>query len=513
MSGTAKQFDFARVELDKRARFNPLPTLTPEKLTQQIDSFRSGYLRELALTMDAIEERDDLLAAVVPKAKAAVARNGWEILTVDTNSPEEERLALEQKAALEWFYNNVRAKNSIEQDEVGGMRLLLKQMMDAKGKRHSVHNIVWRHDGPGRYSAEMWHVPLWYFESTTGRLRFIEQAYGTVGTTLDPANWLVTTGAGIMIPCAVAWMYKRLPLRDWLIYCQRHGMPGIEGITDAAEGSAEWNTMVAAVEAAAAEFAWVRNTGQEIKVIDFSASGELPYPQLIERMDRAMAAIWRGADLSTMSSQQGEGQGASVQRDEADMIESDDCAWLSETLNYKMDRLVLDVCFGIRSPALAYVKISERERDTVTRDIQIDTFALANGFPIAMKDFSERYSRPLPDAGEEILTTKDTKGTKDPAMVAINEARSPEDDPELGEFLAGARDALARATDADFEPVRKAIESALQSSDTDLATALQALDAGLPDLLDAVIAGGKSEAELEKIASTMLVEGLATKTK
>ena len=330
----------------RAARFNPLADFGPDKLTTAIREFRAGRLRDLSMIMDSIEETDDVLMSVVPKAKAAVARRGWEILTVDTKNPADAALAEQQKETLTYFYNNLRATSAWDQDELGGVSLLLRQMMDAKGKRYSVHNIVWRPDGQGHYTATFWHTPLCFFENTTGRMRYIAQPYGYEGDDMEPGSWLVTKGTGVMIACSVAWMFKHLPLQDWLIYCERHGMPGIEGVTDAQRGSPQWIAMVDAVTQAARDFSWVRNRSDEIKTIDFGGTGTLPYPQLIERMDRALSALWRGADLSTISAGSGSGQGASLQAMEAELIEQDDATWLSETLSMKVDRLVLDNVYG-----------------------------------------------------------------------------------------------------------------------------------------------------------------------
>jgi hypothetical protein len=429
---------FALIQAEKRSRFDPLKDLTPEKLVAYMDEFRAGHLQNLARVMDGIEERDDVLTSVVPKSKAAVARHGWEVLTVNTDNETDKQLAEKQQAALEYFYNQVRATSALDQDEAGGMSLLLRQMMDAKGKRYAVHNIAWQPSPQGRYTATFHFVPLWFFENSIGRMRFISQPFGFYGEDMVRGEWLVTKGLGVMIACSVAWMYKRLPLRDWLIYCSRHGMPGIEGITDAPEGSDEWNKLVTAVEAAAKEFAWVRSRSSEIKTIDFSAQGQLPYAPLVERMDRALAAIWRGGDLSTIS-KDGGAVGSNPQSSETQLIEEDDAAWLSETLQLKVDRLVLDYTFGEDVPALAYVKVLTAQKQNTELDLKVDEFALRNGHPVSSQQFAERYNRPIPEEDDELLQVPAATPTpgeeEDKDETAANEA------------------AVAAALAADLQPV------------------------------------------------------------
>ena len=73
----------------------------------------------------------------------------------------------------------------LEQDVRGGFRLLVEQMMGAQGDRYACHEIVWQPTidaitGEPRLTAEFNFVPPWFFEATTGRLRFIQHYFGTV---------------------------------------------------------------------------------------------------------------------------------------------------------------------------------------------------------------------------------------------------------------------------------------------------------------------------------------------
>jgi len=397
-----------RVQAEIRSRFNPLPDLDGARLTSYLTEYRSGYLRNLALTMQAIEETDDTLASVIPKTKSAACRHGYEILTVDTEDEAQATAAAEQKAALEYFYNELRVTSALDRDTAGGVRLLLTQMMDAKGKGYAAHNLVWKPRPGGAYAVEATFTPLWFFEARTGQLRFLATANAFDGTDLEPGAWLVTksTGVPLLIPSAIAYLYKNLPKQDWLVYSARHGMPILEAVVpdSIVEGSAEWDLAEAAITAASTgQLAWVRNASTTINAIQIGAQGPLPYPDLIERMDRALASIWRGGDLSTMS-KGGQAVGSNAQESEADAIAADDAEWLSETLRLKLDRLVLDYVFGPDVPALAYIQVLSAPQDNSAADLRTDDFLLKAGFPLSVKATSERYRRPLPDDGDELLT-------------------------------------------------------------------------------------------------------------
>jgi phage gp29-like protein len=364
-----------------------------------LDRFHLGDLAQAAQAWESIERRDDVLQGVVSKRKKAVARLGFEVLTLEDSIE-----AIQHKEALEYFYNNLTATHACDANEQGGFSLLVKQMMDAVGKRYSVHELVFEPREQGkRLTATFRHVPLWFFENKTGRLRFLKSEGDTEGIELERGAWMVSTGEGLMEASSIAYLFKHLPLRDWLVYCERNGMPGVKGVTDAAPGSLEWEFARKAVEDFGAEFNALMSQGSDIQAIDLTAGGTLPYPALIERMDRALIALWRGSDLSTLSSSGG--VGASVQQSETDLLEDDDALRISETLNAHIDRLVLKSLFGV-DRGKAYVRLKVRDRRDRQSDIELFQKLFHMGVPLSLADVRERFGLTTPDAGEALLTLK-----------------------------------------------------------------------------------------------------------
>src|SRR5579871_2263187 len=120
-----------RVLLSVRMRFNPIRDLDPERLIGYLDQWRLGFFRMAGMAFEAMERRDYQLQIVAPKRKKSVARNGWEILTVDNLSEDRRAEAEEQTAFLKDFWNGITVTTALEPDETGGFGLLLRQMMDA----------------------------------------------------------------------------------------------------------------------------------------------------------------------------------------------------------------------------------------------------------------------------------------------------------------------------------------------------------------------------------------------
>jgi phage gp29-like protein len=102
-----------------------------------LDGFASGDLKSAALTWNAIERRDDVLKGVASKRKKSVSRRNWEVLTLDDS-----HLANRQKEALEHFDGSLMATSACDGNEWGGFKLLIRQMMDAIGKKYAIHDIM-----------------------------------------------------------------------------------------------------------------------------------------------------------------------------------------------------------------------------------------------------------------------------------------------------------------------------------------------------------------------------------
>lgn len=375
-------------------RFRPIAHLTPESLSAQLDRFHAGHLRSAALTWEAIERRDDVVAGVVAKRKKAAARLRYQIEPLN-DTPE----AKAHAAALTHLYKHLRATHACDRNQSGGFSLLVEQMMDAVGKRYAVHEIVWAPAASGELTAHLHFVPLWFFENRTGRLRLLTDPAAPEGTPLEEGAWMTTTGDGLMEATSVAYMYKTLPLRDWLLYSERNGMPGVKGVTEATPGTPEWNAVREAVQDFGAEFRGLFTRGTEIEPIDLTTRGELPYPRLVERMDQAIVALWRGSDLSTLSSS---GVGASLQKGETALLEEHDAHRIAETLHHQLDRPALFHRFGTTEP-LARIRLITTARQNLPEELRLYRLLHDLGAPLPLQHLYERFELPLRDRENTVL--------------------------------------------------------------------------------------------------------------
>lgn len=376
----------------RQTRFNPLRSLTPERLASALDQFAAGWLRDGALIFETIESREAIIKSVMSKRRAAVARQDWQVIVPDENDPQGEA----HKATLEFFYNNITVTDATDGNVRTGMSGLLRQMMDSVMQKYAVHEIIWKPTDQG-VTAELRRVPLYFFENRTGKLKFVGVETRADGVPLEEDGWMVTVGEGLGEALSILYMYKRLGVQDLIAFSEKFSVPGVLGRTTAKKGSPEGNAMRDSVLAYASD--WVGITYSDdgsikspIEIMQTPSSGTLPQMSIIEYMDRAIATLVRGGDLSTISRQNG--TGSNPQQDETEALLQDDCAAISETLQTQLDRLVIRMVHGNVKPA-AYVVIHPPSDADLLRDLQIDKGLKELGVHQNAADIAERYGREI----------------------------------------------------------------------------------------------------------------------
>lgn len=500
---TESAIDAQRIAYLKRTRFNPMRGLDPMRLSRYLDEWRLGRIKNFALCAHDLGGRDDVLSSVIPKRVKTPGHYGWEMLQHETDNDKAAALHAE---VLEAFYNNIRCENAWEPEERGGWAMLCRQMLDSVGMKRAAHEIVWR-PRPGDLRATLRFVPLWFFEMETGSLRYLEKDNDVSGTELLDGEWMVTTGDGLMVASSILYMFKSMPLRDWVSYTEKYGFPLPHLGINASPDSPEWSKAEAALAGIINDSAFLYNNngGASFGVETFGGSGQLPFEKLIDRCDRRLAAIWRGADLSTIS--QTDGVGSENQKDETDILELDDAMAIEEALEHYVSRHVIEWYFGVGVEPLAYLKLkTSAKKDIKIEQDKLDK-AIEKGIAVATRDYRETLEIPAPQPGDQLVgggtfvsdeaSAKPAKAPSpdkpaevegDPDADAAANAVQPEawatylesGEAEIGRTLQNAHsdllDRLAAARDAeDPEQLRTILLSIRDDLDEDFAAAMEPL--------------------------------------
>ena len=495
-----------RVTMDKRLG-TWMQWVDPQRLGLTIEEFSRGNLEMLARIWAEISERDDTLISVVDKRVSAVSQLPWEIVKAEgDDSPE----AQAHKEALEFLYENLTATSVREPEETGGVTLLIEQMMESASTRYAVHELIWQPEGR-TLTVTCNHLPLWYFEGRTGKLRYRQDLFAYDGIDLEPNAWMVTVGRGLIKAAATAFLFKHLPLKDWVVFSSRFGSPGVLAKTPAAYESPEWNQMVAVVEAWMNDRAAVMSSNGTLEQMELKAGPQAPFKDLVERMDRAMAIMYCGGDLSTLS--RVHGTGANPQELSMEAIQNREAARITETLNEKIDGPAIQWLFGTKPRA--WFQLKPPARVNVEQEMKITDHLVDHGVPVSIAAEAARFNRSLPAEGEKLLTQKvnltdrmmntpladfqpkPVTGAEDENIPA-NEAALPA--PQVAQ--------LTKATAADMAGTLAALEKLLSGEMTD--ADLLAFQHQQPHLLAAALANGETAAALAKLYGTAVVNGLLT---
>lgn len=494
----------------KLTRFNPIRQLKPEVLSHYLDLFQQGYLRYFDLLADAIEHRDPVLMTVIPKRKAAVKRLRWDVVVQENLEPGQEAEAEAQRAALYDFYNRATCTEAVDLNVKKGMPHLFDRMMECRGHKYSHFEIVWQPGADGSLTARFNWIPLWFFETRTGKSRFLLMDYGLDGEPLKDGSWLVTVGEGLMEPCAVNYMFKNLCLRDLLIYCDVCAAGGVVGKTDSPYGSDQYNAVVDVVKKISVGFGGVLNLKDELEKLDFSASGNLPWMPLVDYCDRAMATLWRGADLSTISGRTTQGgQGALLQGKEEYNLQCADAQMITEALNTQIDPLVVKWHFGEDAKPLAFFKLIVPPSIEATTDIAIVNAMLSWGVDdIGVKQMHEHFGigkmgeddKPLQSMAQMIGKGGAAgAGAINPERSYMGELEAADEmsaanqralavfaTAKLKGLLAKAREALAEETAEALSPLRDSVNEASRQPDATLMSGVRELRKKVPDIVLAI---------------------------
>ena len=479
-----------------------LRSLSGESLAMALDGFEAGNLRQAAQFWQSMSERDDVISSVKPKREKSVARRDWQVLTTDSSAE-----AKRQAKILTEFWNSVKCVDAFDQNQRGSFALLVRQMMRAVSFKYQVHHLVWA-PSSDMLRCTFEGVPLSFFENQTGRLRFCPTGMEYSGEEMKPEEWMVTCGDGLMVAGSIGYFCKRNALSDWMAFSDKFGMPGILAKTSQGQDTPGGQAMADAAASFGQDWAAVLygddGTGK-IDLIEAKGGSTLPFPGLIERVDRRLASLYRGADLSSMSSSAGQGTGASIQDGETDLIEQDDALSISERLN-EIEEIVLRWWFGPRVKVKAYIRLIVPQSEDLKLLLSSIETLVKLGAPIAVDDILERFGFATPKQGAILLGAKpelDPNDLDPEATAELNAAADLEEEA----FLAKAGRLLAKASREDRENLVGSLRAVLSAPEGAQLNALAGFIEQLPNNI------GQDAAQVrawETLLASALVSGWAS---
>lgn len=479
-----KHIGIARIKEEARLRYNPLQNLDPKRITKAMDDFHCGYLSEAAKIYDAIRRRDAIVQACVQKRKRATSRLEWTIVEMGDDG----NASAEQSAFLEDFYNNITVSSAADANKHGSMSMLIENILSALENKYAVSEIIWHPEKAPNLSAEVRYVPLWFFENIDGVLRFKKSSYATEGVALEKNGWMVSVAdSALMEATAVCYIVKRFAQGDWAVCSQRFGMPTPVYATNAQRNTPEFESAVEAISGLMNGCGIVCASGETFDLKLPNGTSE-PFKTLSEAMDRYIALIWRGSDLSTLSAENN--TGASLQAEESEILEDADCALVEETIAHYLSLPALQWRFGKGVKPAAYLQLTRKNRKDKLNQLAVYKGAAELGCKVSKRDVYEALELREPEAGE---TTVELAAVSQMPTALPTFANSKSPEAEIDAML----DELARAKGKDIAPFIKRLDEIGKITDAgDYADAMQKL---YDDVLKLSNGGENEAAEMEKI--------------
>ena len=491
--GNIRRFFFQKASTDfdaneafrrNQLRYNALYALDPDVLVRHLAAFNRGDICGLERVLEEFEAREDKMRIGAFKMAAAVSSKPWEVRAV--RGEEDNPRAKLHRDTLTRFWNRIEVTDAFCRNRKGGLRLLAKQMMEAQSRVYSVHDIAWRVNADGTLDATFTHVPAWCFENRTGRLRYIRNDGDTRGEEMREGEWLVTVGEGVGIAAAILAMAKRLSWNDWLLFSEKCGMPVVMGNTSAQQGSPAWEALARAIKAVAPKTGILADTGTQLNAVSMGAGGQTTYREMVETVDRAISALYRGGDLATVSSVPS-AAGVNAQEGESELMDADGCALVAETLRDQVEKFVIRFVCGDFEPLAGIVVNPPAETLDTEREIRIDQHLAGLGVRLSKADALARYGR---------IEAKDEGDAMAPAAPAPSQLKGSEGERWKGQNLSSLR----LFNSSTVQPDRKVVASPLLAAFArDTGAAAERMAA----LLDRLDAGEDVAAEARKLAEEL----------
>ncbi len=517
-------FSPEQLEMLSFRRFNPFAAFNAASLAHALDSYLGGYLVPAARLWERLAKQHKTIRNVKAKREEAVALRPRAIERTD-DSP----MAYDQAFVLENFYANARAGHALNRNVRGGFSKIVMQMMEAKSFGTSAHHLIWNPDSSRQIklpsgasvpslTAKFEYVPMEFFESRTGELRFLGMSQAYSGQPLEDAVWLVTSEESpLMFAAAVLAYYDKLATSDMINFSEKFGTPGIVIHTTAQRGTPEGDSAVALAKSIGSNYRGTLFDAIENKVeIVFPTGGvtgtSLPMNTQMEDIKRDLASLFLGSDLSSQS-RGGQGEksvGASLQQEGEERRERADCAWISETLNAGIDVTVLRWYFG-DAPVLARVSVDAPKNEDRTILANLVGEMVGLGAQVPQESVMKRLNVPLAKAGEKLIFIKPALAEAPipgGAMIATNvaEARATGNtalDKVLGALAPEFRKALA----GDMRPLASAIDGVLAEDTIGFNSKVAWLQSQLPSLLKEINQSPKSADALAAILKKSFEDG------
>jgi phage gp29-like protein len=384
-----------------------LLSLTPEKLAKALKSAALGDTSEQYEIFDIVEQDPQVQSNLGRRRNAAICDEMVIAPAIADDAP--------SIAAAEFCTEAIKGISNWDD--------ALFDMTDAIAKGIALSQIVWNLEG-GKFMPRalvQWPQRYIQFGDPQGRylqdqdeIRIITDEQRTKGEPLGPRQWIchIQKTWSVPIPRAalmrsIVWffLFKRFGWKDWSVFLERVGVPLRVGKYNPGATSDEKASLMQAVINLGRDAGCIMPTLSSIELLETkgSSAAQPPHSSLITFANEEISkAVWG----NTMASDQGDKGARSAKEaystDEETLIKKDK-ANLASTIKRDLITPLVELNLGENFP-IPNVTFPGQEAENLLEDAQIDKILTKDiGLKLPVSYFYEKYSRPEPEDGEEVI--------------------------------------------------------------------------------------------------------------
>lgn len=343
-------------------------------------------------------------------------------------------------------------------DGIAQWHAALRDLTDAIFRGFSLLQIVWA-DRDGFWQPEA--LKYWpqrfcqlgdplalYDTADVDEVRVITAADLVKGEALAPDQWICHKAKARSGPLAraalgraVAWFYlfKHFSIRDWSIFVERYGLPIRKGTYPVGSDDKERTALRDALASIGKDGFCAVPEGTTIELIEARMSARHPHREMADFCNAEISKVIEGGTLTTEAGERGARSLGIVHQDEQSAITDEDCSQLADTLRRELIAPIVRFN-GAAGWPVPTVEFLEDEDEDFKAMAETDSILVNEiGLPLSEDYFYQRYDRPRPEEGQEVVRGKPATP---PAMI---DDETDEQAREEAETEAAAATGLSRA--------------------------------------------------------------------
>lgn len=441
-----------------RAQYNPLRALTMQRAVSLLEAGERGDYADLQWTFRAVEKREPTLRALKRLRIGALKRLDWDIKLVDSADPAiAERQAAILRLAYERISNLTEAIAFLALAEFRGFAHLEKRY-----EKDDPSGPVVRLE-----PVEQWH---WCRDTLYGEWKYNADASSGInqGVPIEGRHFIVRQVEDPINEIAfICYLRKNLSQKDWDGFVEVYGLPPlfIELPQNTPAGKeAEYQEMA---EAVIGDMRGTLPNGAKVQTAGDSVRGVNPFRDHLTYQDEQLVLAGTSGKLTMLAAPTGLGSGVSeTQQDTFDTLAQAEAMEISEVFQRQFDRAVLDANGFAGQPALAYFQIAAVDQEDVGQILDHAVKARNAGLQVDPAEMAEKTSLKLTLA--PVAPAAPAFGGGGPAAFArasTTRNRGSVLDPDQEAIARATRDRAAEALAKRLQPVREAIQLALDAAD------------------------------------------------